>query len=60
MAKRFYDMAAEASPDAYVPVMLALMKLGGVYAWEYMQAVSYMSYNVHIGHKAWCRSAFGQ
>ncbi|XP_003727156.2 protein sel-1 homolog 1 isoform X2 [Strongylocentrotus purpuratus] len=40
LAKRFYDMAAEASPDAYVPVMLALMKLGGVYAWEYMQANS--------------------
>ncbi|XP_072173169.1 protein sel-1 homolog 1-like [Diadema setosum] len=37
LAKRFYDMAAEASPDAYVPVMLALGKLGVIYAWEYMQ-----------------------
>uniref|UniRef100_A0A8C9W5V1 SEL1L adaptor subunit of SYVN1 ubiquitin ligase n=1 Tax=Scleropages formosus TaxID=113540 RepID=A0A8C9W5V1_SCLFO len=28
LAKRFYDMAAEASPDAQVPVFLALCKLG--------------------------------
>nr|KAF6487231.1 SEL1L adaptor subunit of ERAD E3 ubiquitin ligase [Rousettus aegyptiacus] len=31
LAKRFYDMAAEASPDAQVPVFLALCKLGVVY-----------------------------
>ncbi|XP_061560912.1 protein sel-1 homolog 1 isoform X1 [Phycodurus eques] len=37
LAKRFYDMAAEASPDAQVPVFLALCKLGLVYALQYMQ-----------------------
>lgn len=30
-------MAAEASPDAQVPVFLALCKLGLVYALQYMQ-----------------------
>ncbi|KAK5853125.1 hypothetical protein PBY51_006942 [Eleginops maclovinus] len=37
LAKRFYDMAAEASPDAQVPVFLALCKLGLVYTLQYMQ-----------------------
>lgn len=37
LAKRFYDMAAEASPDAQVPVFLALFKLGLVYALQYLQ-----------------------
>uniref|UniRef100_A0A8C2BVX9 SEL1L adaptor subunit of ERAD E3 ubiquitin ligase n=1 Tax=Cyprinus carpio TaxID=7962 RepID=A0A8C2BVX9_CYPCA len=37
LAKRFYDMAAEASPDAQVPVFLALCKLGLIYALEYLQ-----------------------
>ncbi|XP_056620577.1 protein sel-1 homolog 1 [Triplophysa dalaica] len=37
LAKRFYDMAAEASPDAQVPVFLALCKLGLVYALQYTQ-----------------------
>lgn len=37
LAKRFYDMAAEASPDAQVPVFLALCKLGLVYALQYIQ-----------------------
>uniref|UniRef100_A0A8C2Q3T9 SEL1L adaptor subunit of ERAD E3 ubiquitin ligase n=1 Tax=Cyprinus carpio TaxID=7962 RepID=A0A8C2Q3T9_CYPCA len=37
LAKRFYDMAAEASPDAQVPVFLALCKLGFVYALQYLQ-----------------------
>ncbi|XP_024252690.1 protein sel-1 homolog 1 isoform X1 [Oncorhynchus tshawytscha] len=36
LAKRFYDMAAEASPDAQVPVFLALCKLGLVYTLQYM------------------------
>ncbi|KAJ8309472.1 hypothetical protein KUTeg_014346 [Tegillarca granosa] len=31
LAKRFYDMAAETSNDAHVPVFLALMKLGLFY-----------------------------
>ncbi|KAM9778958.1 protein sel-1 homolog 1 [Syngnathus typhle] len=37
LAKRFYDMAAEASPDAQVPVFLALCKLGLVYTLQYMR-----------------------
>lgn len=37
LAKRFYDMAAEASADAQVPVFLALCKLGLVYTLQYMQ-----------------------
>lgn len=37
LAKRFYDMAAEASPDAQVPVFLALCKLGLIYALQYLQ-----------------------
>lgn len=31
LAKRFYDMAAETSVDAHVPVTLALIKLGLFY-----------------------------
>ena len=37
LAKRFYDMAAEASPDALVPVFLALCKLGVVYFLQYIR-----------------------
>ncbi|XP_031177786.1 protein sel-1 homolog 1 [Sander lucioperca] len=37
LAKRFYDMAAEASPDAQVPVFMALCKLGLVYTLQYLQ-----------------------
>ncbi|CAB1457897.1 unnamed protein product [Pleuronectes platessa] len=37
LAKRFYDMAAEASPDAQVPVFLALCKLGLTYTLQYLQ-----------------------
>uniref|UniRef100_A0A8C8HXG2 Fibronectin type-II domain-containing protein n=1 Tax=Oncorhynchus tshawytscha TaxID=74940 RepID=A0A8C8HXG2_ONCTS len=36
LAKRFYDMAAEASPEAQVPVFLALCKLGLVYTLQYL------------------------
>ncbi|KAJ8274932.1 hypothetical protein COCON_G00095570 [Conger conger] len=36
LAKRFYDMAAEASPDAQVPVFLALCKLGLMYSLQYL------------------------
>lgn len=34
LAKRFYDMAAETSVDAHVPVTLALIKLGLFYGLE--------------------------
>ncbi|XP_032883587.1 protein sel-1 homolog 1 isoform X2 [Amblyraja radiata] len=36
LAKRFYDMAAETSPDAQVPVFLALCKLGMIYSMDYL------------------------
>lgn len=38
LAKRYYDQAAESSPDAAVPVALALMKLALVYAWDVLQS----------------------
>ena len=31
LAKRFYDMAAETSVDAQIPVMIALARLGVLY-----------------------------
>lgn len=34
LAKRFYDLAAETSIDAHVPVALALMKMGVFYGSE--------------------------
>ncbi|XP_069805266.1 protein sel-1 homolog 1 [Dendropsophus ebraccatus] len=40
LAKRFYDMAAEASPDAQVPVFLALCKLGLLYTLQYLQELN--------------------
>ncbi|CAH2327946.1 sel-1 1 [Pelobates cultripes] len=40
LAKRFYDMAAEASPDAQVPVFLALCKLGILYALQYLKELN--------------------
>ncbi|MCI4389760.1 hypothetical protein PGIGA_G00102160 [Pangasianodon gigas] len=40
LAKRFYDMAAEASPDAQVPVFLALCKLGLIYTLQYLQELN--------------------
>uniref|UniRef100_A0A6Q2WXI8 Fibronectin type-II domain-containing protein n=1 Tax=Esox lucius TaxID=8010 RepID=A0A6Q2WXI8_ESOLU len=43
LAKRFYDMAAEASPDAQVPVFLALCKLGLVYTLQYLHDLNVMS-----------------
>jgi SEL1 protein len=40
LAKRFYDMAAEASPDAQAPVTLALMKLAVMYGFDWFNNVS--------------------
>lgn len=34
LAKRYYDLAAESSPDAHVPVALALVKLSLVFGWD--------------------------
>ena len=39
LAKRFYDMAAEASPDAQFPVYLALTKLNVHFSLEWLQKV---------------------
>jgi hypothetical protein len=40
LAKRCYDMAAETSADAKVPVALALMKLSLLFSMKYLQEVS--------------------
>merc|ERR1712117_905555 len=37
LAKRFYDMAAEASADAQVPVALALAKLGIMFVFKFFE-----------------------
>ncbi|CAN7995192.1 unnamed protein product [Ixodes hexagonus] len=37
LAKRYYDMAAETSADAQVPVALALVKLGLLYGFSYLR-----------------------
>lgn len=48
LAKRFYDMAAEASPDAQVPVFLALCKLGVIYAVQYIREMNLREVFSHI------------
>lgn len=39
LAKRFYDMAAETSTDAYIPVSFALIKLTALFLVEYFKEV---------------------
>ncbi|XP_060829737.1 protein sel-1 homolog 1 [Bombus pascuorum] len=41
LAKRCYDLAAEASPDARIPVALALIKLSFFFGLEYLQEFSF-------------------
>uniref|UniRef100_A0A8C3C268 Protein sel-1 homolog 1 n=1 Tax=Cairina moschata TaxID=8855 RepID=A0A8C3C268_CAIMO len=48
LAKRFYDMAAEASPDAQVPVFLALCKLGVIYSVQYIREINIREVFSHI------------
>uniref|UniRef100_A0A8W4FJM9 SEL1L adaptor subunit of ERAD E3 ubiquitin ligase n=1 Tax=Sus scrofa TaxID=9823 RepID=A0A8W4FJM9_PIG len=48
LAKRFYDMAAEASPDAQVPVFLALCKLGVVYFLQYIRETNIRDMFTHL------------
>uniref|UniRef100_A0A452GYM1 Protein sel-1 homolog 1 n=1 Tax=Gopherus agassizii TaxID=38772 RepID=A0A452GYM1_9SAUR len=48
LAKRFYDMAAEASPDAQVPVFLALCKLGIVYSLQYVRETNIREIVSHL------------
>lgn len=40
LAKRYYDMAAEKNKDAYIPVCLALTKLGFLFLLEYLSQTS--------------------
>ena len=40
LAKRYYDMAAETSPDAALPVGLALIKLSAVQYYNSIRKVS--------------------
>ena len=37
LAKRHYDMAAEASADAVAPVTLALIKIGFLFALDFLE-----------------------
>jgi len=46
LAKRFYDMAAETSADAKVPVMMALSRLNVYFFIEYLKDVS--GFEVHV------------
>ena len=40
LAKRCYDLAAETSPDAKIPVSLALIKLSTYFMFKYFKEVS--------------------
>ena len=50
LAKRFYDMAAETSADAQVPVTLALAKLGFLFSIEYMKEVGFIVVGSHLAN----------
>ncbi|KAL4002881.1 Sel1 repeat family protein [Acanthocheilonema viteae] len=43
LAKRFYDMAAETSADAYMPVSLALLKLTALFFMEHLKENSFVT-----------------
>ncbi|KAK3860404.1 hypothetical protein Pcinc_033546 [Petrolisthes cinctipes] len=43
LAKRFYDMAAEASADAQVPVALALAKLALLFSFKYLEDFQWLT-----------------
>ena len=49
LAKRFYDMAAETSSEAEVPVNLALARLAALYLWHHVREVraGYCGVTVH-------------
>jgi len=52
LAKRFYDMAAETSTDAKVPVMIALSRLNVYFFMEYLKDVSSCSCSLCYGFVA--------
>lgn len=48
LAKRCYDLAAETSPDAKIPVALALIKLSLYFSFKYFKEVStYIMFEVN-------------
>jgi SEL1 protein len=49
LAKRCYDLAAETSADAKVPVALALLKLSLLFGLKYFQEVSVFWVYLFIG-----------
>lgn len=49
LAKRCYDLAAEASPDARIPVSLALLKLVLLFSFEYIQEFSFAKNDYLLG-----------
>lgn len=50
LAKRCYDMAADASPDAKIPVALALMKLSLKSSLKYFEEVLTQFFFLNIVH----------
>lgn len=44
LAKRLYDSAADANPDARVPVALALIKIYFLFGMKYLQEVVFLSF----------------
>ena len=48
LAKRHYDMAAEASPDAVAPVTLALIKLAVLFGLEFLENKVSLVWNYHV------------
>ena len=58
LAKRFYDMAAETSADAKVPVMMALSRLNVYFFIEYLKDVSISVYICQLLRTFICRLKF--
>lgn len=46
-------MAAEASPDAQVPVFLALCKLGVIYSVQYVREINVSTVELKGGKNVW-------
>ncbi|VDN07580.1 unnamed protein product [Thelazia callipaeda] len=53
LAKRFYDMAAETSTDAYMPVNLALLKLTALFSLNYFKENSFVTMLDYIFGANW-------
>ena len=50
LAKRCYDQAAETSPDARIPVALALIKLFVLFGLDYVQELRTVTSKTHISY----------